>query len=51
MELHSRIESMLLVASLCGRRCLVERIVWPVHQRVLTEHRSHLNYYDGEAVT
>ena len=49
--LHSRIETVLLVASCGGRWALVEGVVRPVHQRVLAEHRSHLNCYNGEAAT
>jgi hypothetical protein len=36
---------MLLVAACCCRWGLVEGVVWPVHQRVLAEHRSHLKFY------
>ena len=33
---------MLFVAAGGGCRSLVKGVVWTVHQRVLAEHRSHL---------
>jgi hypothetical protein len=39
-----RVETVLLVASCGGRWCLVEGVIWAIHQRILTEHRSHPSY-------
>ena len=39
---------MFLVAAGGGCRSLVERVVGAVHQRILTEHRSHLETYERE---
>jgi hypothetical protein len=37
-----RIEAVLLVTTGCGRWSLVEGVIRAVHQRILTEHGSHL---------